>query len=212
MIDPDLYIENNPVLGDKHLDLSSHPKWGFLFLGKAKMGFKKGNYPINKADICEPELVYLYTTKRISGTKLAEMFDVNLCTIYNRLRALGIKIRSNSESHVGIQARENNPNWKGGESVDGAGYVTVNINGKQFRKHRIIAEQKLGRELMPNEVVHHIDGDIKNNHPENIEILSSQSEHIKKHINSKKMSRRGKLGAISRWKISALEAAGKGGV
>ena len=59
--------------------------------------------------------------------------------------------------------------------------------GKAYRKyfgehlHRVIAAEKLGRPLIKGEVVHHIDGDILNNHPDNLEVLASQSEHINLH-------------------------------
>ena len=53
-------------------------------------------------------------------------------------------------------------------------------------EHRIVAEQILGRKLLPGEVVHHIDGNKRNNTPENILILKSQSEHAKLHVRERK--------------------------
>lgn len=44
-----------------------------------------------------------------------------------------------------------------------------------------MAEKKLGRKLKPGEIVHHKDGDKQNYSPENLEILESQSVHIKLH-------------------------------
>ena len=51
-------------------------------------------------------------------------------------------------------------------------------------EHRIIAARKLGRPLLPNEVVHHIDRDKRNNKMENLMVFSSQSEHAKWHANN----------------------------
>ena len=52
--------------------------------------------------------------------------------------------------------------------------------------HRLVAEQVLGRKLLPGEVVHHIDGNKRNNAPENLMIFSSQSEHAAWHAAHRK--------------------------
>lgn len=47
--------------------------------------------------------------------------------------------------------------------------------------HRIVAEQMLGRELRPGEVVHHIDRNKRNNSPENLMVFETQADHFRWH-------------------------------
>ncbi len=58
--------------------------------------------------------------------------------------------------------------------------------GKSYEKtygrhtHRVVMEEKLGRSLQPGEIVHHIDGNKRNNSPENLMVMT-QSEHARLH-------------------------------
>lgn len=47
-----------------------------------------------------------------------------------------------------------------------------------YYEHRALAAWRLGRPLRPGEVVHHIDGDPSNNHPDNLQVLASQRHHM----------------------------------
>ncbi|WP_045235088.1 HNH endonuclease signature motif containing protein [Deinococcus pimensis] len=49
---------------------------------------------------------------------------------------------------------------------------------RHVRVHRLVAERMLGRPLRPGEVVHHVDGDKRNNNPENLRVLQSQQRHM----------------------------------
>ena len=59
--------------------------------------------------------------------------------------------------------------------------------GHSYRKshyrheHRIVMERILGRSLLPNEIIHHIDGDKLNNNPENLMLLT-RAEHALLHF------------------------------
>ena len=60
-------------------------------------------------------------------------------------------------------------------------------DGKSYEKthgkhtHRIVAEQILGRPLESSEIVHHIDGNKRNNDPSNLMVMT-QSEHARLHF------------------------------
>lgn len=56
--------------------------------------------------------------------------------------------------------------------------------------HRIVAAEKIGRPLRAGEIVHHIDGDKHNNHPDNLDILIDQSSHARKHLRRGRFSTR----------------------
>ncbi|MDE6551250.1 MAG: HNH endonuclease [Clostridia bacterium] len=46
--------------------------------------------------------------------------------------------------------------------------------------HRFYASKKIGRPLLDNEVVHHIDGNKRNNRTKNLQVMT-RAEHIKLH-------------------------------
>ena len=60
-------------------------------------------------------------------------------------------------------------------------------SGLTYRKlysrheHRVVAESMLGRPLTPEEVVHHVDCDKRNNDPGNLMVLPSQAAHAALH-------------------------------
>lgn len=62
-------------------------------------------------------------------------------------------------------------------SGENNGYLKLNSR----HSHRTVAERILGRPLKPGEIVHHIDGNKRNNDPSNLMIFSSQKEHAAWH-------------------------------
>jgi hypothetical protein len=84
------------------------------------------------------------------------------------------------------------PSWKGGRRTNHNGYVEIFLpdhprargNGYVF-EHILVAEQKLGRPLLPSEVVHHIDREKPNNDPKNIEV-HTRGNHTRIHLPRKR--------------------------
>lgn len=72
-----------------------------------------------------------------------------------------------------------------GRIVGHHGYIMVRIgtghhlsNGSGYGyEHRVVAEKTLGRDLMPHEIVHHIDHCHSNNDPANLLVVQSDAEH-----------------------------------
>lgn len=82
-----------------------------------------------------------------------------------------------------------NSNWRGGRSIASNGYVLVrvgvghhlaDVRGYAY-EHRLVAEAKYGRRLLPGEQVHHLDRNKRNNDPENLEIEESAAHHLLRH-------------------------------
>jgi hypothetical protein len=53
----------------------------------------------------------------------------------------------------------------------------------QVYTHIIVAEEKLGRYLLPEEVVHHKDLNKLNNHPDNLMVFATKGDHTRFHKN-----------------------------
>lgn len=81
-----------------------------------------------------------------------------------------------------------NGRWNGGIVDDGRGRKLVyvpdhpypNYCGTHVYRYRLVMEKKLGRYLYPSEIVHHKNGIVDDDRPENLEVMT-QSNHCKTH-------------------------------
>lgn len=95
--------------------------------------------------------------------------------------------------NIEVRRMQEQPMWNGGEKLMKGytyrrtpGHPNGTKHGNYVAVHRLVMEQKLGRYLLPTEVVDHIDGDIQNNHPDNLRLFSSNAEHLRATISGRK--------------------------
>lgn len=71
---------------------------------------------------------------------------------------------------------------------DGYYYVWITTKGERRREtvHRLVMENKLGRYLVGDETVHHIDENKANNDPENLQLFETNSAHVAYHNERRK--------------------------
>lgn len=70
----------------------------------------------------------------------------------------------------------------------GEGKSYLRRNGRHV--HRIVAEIVMGAKLDSGTVIHHIDGNKRNNSPNNLMVFQSQAEHARFEMQQKKMHRK----------------------
>ena len=76
-----------------------------------------------------------------------------------------------------FRSGKNHPFWNGGFGTRN-GYLFINKSKRLL--HRSIIEEYLGRKLKTLEIVHHINGNIRDNKLKNL-IITNHSEHSKFH-------------------------------
>lgn len=117
--------------------------------------------------------------EKIQQAQIAKALGIGENTVSRYCKRLGLNTQ-----RTGPRSGEGHPEWKGGRILVGGYwyvYAPDHPNAtKQHRvaEHRLIMEKKLGRYLSRSEVVHHIDGNPQNNHPDNLITFRQNSEHL----------------------------------
>jgi HNH endonuclease len=83
------------------------------------------------------------------------------------------------------------------------GYRYVSVDGEKIAEHRRIAEEREGRKLTNDEVVHHVNGDKLDNRAENL-LVVTRAEHRRLHSGA----RRKRWTAAEKNRAKELKASG----
>lgn len=153
------------------------------------------------------EMESLYLRDGLSVAAVSAVMDIGTATVAKLFKRYGIQRRGHKEAGK-IAGRAISKKSKGrdvphrpkgvcpdglrraanarsaacsGKRISTNGYVTfINGNKKGMALHRLVMEEVIGRKLLREEIVHHIDGNRLNNAPENLTIMSN-CEHARLH-------------------------------
>ena len=133
--------------------------------------FEKESCRITPHNFCCRKCLADFSSKKKNPDGYATLKDfTNVSTTFRRLNSELNKKRMTPAVREKLRKARMN---------SGEGKTYTKFYGRH--EHRVVAEQLLGRPLPPGEVVHHIDGNKRNNRSENLRVFSSQAEHAKFH-------------------------------
>lgn len=143
-------------------------------------------------DYLQKDVIRCYVDEKKSSRETGRQLGISDCTVRRLLVKAGIKPRGSKE---GLKIRYPNgrfgkdaSNWRGGRRPVNENYIHVHQPDHPYctkagyvMEHRLVMEEKLGRFLKTGEIVHHINGDGKDNRPENLEV-QDRSVHVHNHF------------------------------
>lgn len=143
---------------------------------------KQRKKPQRKENTLTNQIIEIAQKEQLTSSEIAERLNCNAKHVQNVLRVNNIDRLPRGARHG-----ELNPSYIVGRSIDLDGYALVKApdnhpyareNGRMY-EHRLVLESKLGRYLLPDEVVDHIDGLHLHNDPSNLRAFASNADHLR---------------------------------
>lgn len=127
-----------------------------------------------------PKGVYIrteYHKKKISES------HKNHATSEETKRKISVALIGNKNSQNVLFKKGHAVNWRGGQTIDGAGYVRIKNKGEKKYKleHHTVVESYIGRKLKGKEMIHHINFNRTDNRLENLYLFRCKSDHMRYH-------------------------------
>jgi len=132
--------------------------------------------------ISKEKLKELYWKKNMTYKEIAEYFKLpNGARIQHLMEKYKIPRRNSTKRN---QSREKNHMWTGGKILH-HGYYLIKFrehpradNRGYVPEHVLIMEKKIGRFLLPNEIVHHINYNTQDNRIKNLQLLTNSKHAV----------------------------------
>lgn len=126
------------------------------------------------------DIVKLYVEEGKSIYEIADIIDLSPVGVWKKLKRLGVQTRKNGNSGKKWRKNEGVEEYLGGDGRYWVRNYRPERRKTAERRYIVIMEKKLGGPIPRGFVVHHIDGDELNDHPDNLELISS-ADHSRKH-------------------------------
>lgn len=120
------------------------------------------------------EMIASLRTLLEHGVTYREISEMTGKSISALQHAKSRHLKNMPRQNQGVCRRERCHNFKGGVYKDCMGYLVDSSTGR--RVHRILMEKHLGRALLEDELIHHLNGNPSDNRIENM-VLTTRSEH-----------------------------------
>jgi hypothetical protein len=92
-------------------------------------------------------------------------------------------------ANIAQAKREHGERNAKGTTLKQSGYVEFTRGDEKGRSvHVVLMERRIGRRLLSDEVVHHIDGDRANNHPNNLALMT-RAAHARLHRREQRIAK-----------------------